>query len=161
MDREIDGLTFRAPDGFEVEETMLSLRAPEPRDLKDPRLMQRQLLTRPNLVVHRKRARPGADLATLAAETSRELADSITGLTGLDLAELAFEDGAPGVLLTYEFPATHAFNLRQYFAIRLDGGMATTLTLTTVAADVSEKTHQAYVNSLRSARLGPPIRKGD
>lgn len=153
MRQTIDGLEIQMPEGFEREETMVAFRAPEPPDLRDPRALQRQLITRPNFVVHRKKAPPGSDLADLAAQTSRELTDSIAGILGLDMAELTFADGATGVLLNYDFPATKAFTLRQYHAIRLDGGIVTTLTLTTVAAAVSEKVQNEYVESLRSARL--------
>lgn len=149
----IDGLEIQTPEGFEREETMVSFRAPEPPNLRDPRALQRQLITRPNLVVHRKKVAPGSDLADLAAQTSRELTESIAGILGMNMAELTFADGVPGVLLNYDFPATKAFTLRQYHAIRLDGGVATTLTLTTVAAEVSEKQQNAYVETLRSARV--------
>lgn len=128
MTETLRGLRFDPPDGFAADEAMLSLRGPPPAAV-DPRVLQKQWPIRPSLIVHR-RSVGDADLELLAGEITAELVNSIVGMQGLTTERFAFDDGAAGFVIGFDFPAPEASTARQYQALRKDDGVLTILTLT-------------------------------
>jgi hypothetical protein len=146
----IDGVVFDAPAEFVREETMVSLRVPASGGAKDPRI---EHPVRPNLVVHRRPAAAGSDLARIAASTGADLARSLPGLSPIESVDLIFADGVKGLLLAYSFPAPKGLRVCQLQALRLDGGMVTSLTVSTEQALLTDAVRVAYVRALASASV--------
>jgi hypothetical protein len=153
MAEDIDRLRLEVPAGFARERTTVTFRVPPERGFADARI---EHPIRPNLVVHR---RAGAvSLAAAVAEVREKLGLSIPGLSKIESSELAFADGAVGVLLSYRFPAARvgALEVCQLQALRVDDGVLTTLTLTTEGRHLDDAARAAYRRSLASATLRPP-----
>lgn len=145
----VDGIRFEAPESFVREETMVSLRVPEEQGMSDPRT---GTPIRPNVVVHRRPERV-ADLSRVTARIRAELATAIPGLSPIEAADVTFTDGRPGVLLAYAMPAPKGLEICQLQAMRIDGGVLTTLTISTEKKALTPERKNAYVKSLVSARL--------
>ena len=152
---EIHGITFEPPPGFAPEETMISLRAARkgakpaaapPLDPAAPRPAE------PSVIVHSRRARPGATVTGAAGDLVADLAKSIPALRNLSTVPFTFDDGEEGVLVAYDFPMPTREVLRQYHALRLDDGQLTQVTLTAVAAQITPQLADAYLKSLASAQ---------
>lgn len=138
---QIHSVTFDPPEGFTPEETMVSLR------------QEGSAHPGPSLIVHSKKARTGAGLEVLTGEAVAELSQSVPGLTQLTQGKITFDDGAVGVLLGYDIPATSPANvLRQYHVLRLDNGRVTALTLTVPSAGLDDAATDRYLKSLISLR---------
>jgi len=146
----IEGIAVDAPDGFVREETMVSLRVPAEQGFSDPRT---RTPVRPNLVVHRRPERDTDDLARVSARVCSELLTSIPGLSAIESADVQFQDGRRGVMLAYAMPAPKGLEICQWQALRLDGGVLTTLTLSTEKNALTPERKDAYVRALTSARL--------
>lgn len=146
------GVRFAPPAEFELVETMLSFRAPNKEELRDPRLLHRQVSVRPNVIVHRKQAKPGVALVDLVGTALAEFIRTMVQLENVQKSEFAFQDGSNGFLIRFDYPATKDKTLRQYHAFRLDDGILTTLALTADAVTVasSEEDEQMYLQSLAS-----------
>ncbi len=145
-----DGLTFDPPADLAPEEATLILRAPP--GPSDPRLLQRQLPVRANLIVHRRRVGPEATLPLMVAEVSAELVSTVTGLRALATEDLRFADGAPGVIVSFEFPMREVAAARQFHALRLDDGVLTDLTLTVDGLTLNDAARKKWFDVLASAR---------
>lgn len=146
------GIVLDPPEGFVAEESMVSFRAPVASQLTDPRMMQKQMPIRPNLIVHTRKVRDGQKLQDLVAEATAELMRSVPGLINLASSQLPFADAAVGTLLMFDFSAGDASTVRQYHALRLDGGMLTTLTMTVNALGLTESMQANHVALLASAK---------
>jgi hypothetical protein len=149
----IRGLRFDPPDGFTADEAMLSLRAP-PQDLVDPRALQKQWPIRPSLIVHR-RGVGDTELELLAGEIVAELVNSIVGMQALTTERFAFDDGAPGMIVGFDFPAPQASTARQFQALRTDAGVLTILTLTVDGLRLTPPEKAKWLACLSSARPVP------
>jgi hypothetical protein len=154
MTETFRGLSFEPPAGFTADEAMLSLRAPPPA-LADPRVLQKQFPIRPNLLVHRRQVGSEADLELLAGEICAELVNSVVGLQALTTERFAFDDGAPGLIIGFDFPAPEAKTARQYQALRTDEGVLTILTLTVDGTRLNDETKRDWLKCLSSARPVP------
>lgn len=136
----VEGFEFAAPPGFRTEEMTVGYRMGLPGSGPGP-----------SIIVQSKPARTGAKLETLAAETMTELTQTIAHLKNLVRAELKFDDGGTGVLLTYEFP-TQTGQLRQYFVLRLHGGRLCTVTLTLPSASLTESNAKTFMQAIASIK---------
>ena len=143
------GLRFDPPADFTIDQTMVSLRAPPPTS-GDPRVMQRQTAIRPSLIVHRRDVGDTA-LEVLAGEVTAELVASIGGLTGLSTESFAFTDGATGLIVGFDFAAAEVMSARQFHALRKDGPLLTTLTLTVDKLSLNEAGRAKWLTMLSSA----------
>jgi len=123
------GLTLDTPKDFVVDQTMISYRGPAP-TAGDPRVLQKQTTIRPSLIVHRKDVGDLATLEILTGEVTAELVSSVAGLSGLTTEAFTFKDGAAGMIVSFDFGAAEVGTARQYHALRKDGRVLTTLTLT-------------------------------
>jgi hypothetical protein len=150
----IRGLRFDPPDGFLADEVMVSLRAPPPQ-LVDPRVLQKQVPVRANLIVHRRRIGDEADLELCAGEICAELVNSVVGMQSLTTERFAFDDGAPGMIVGFDFPAAEAATVRQYQALRIDDGVLSILTLTIDGARLNDDAKATWLKCLSSARPAP------
>lgn len=150
MTETLRGLRFDPPAGFVADEAMLSLRAP-PSTLVDPRARQKQFPIRANLLVHRRVVGDQGDLEIYAGEITAELVNSVVGIKELTTERFAFDDGAPGLVVGFDFPAPEAATVRQYQALRLDDGVLTVLTLTVDGARLDQE-RDSWMACLRSAR---------
>lgn len=149
---DIHGLNLDLPADFTVDEVMVSLRGASVSDLKDPRMLQKQHPVRPSLIVHRRHVGTEAALDLLCAEICAELINSVDGMQDLRTEPFAFDDGAQGSVVIFDFPARHGARVRQFQAARLDGPMFTTLTLTVDAVTLTDKLKETYFKSLASTR---------
>jgi hypothetical protein len=147
-------LKFTPPAEFIEEELMTTWRVPYVPDLKEPRVLQRQVPVRPNLVVHRRTVGEQKDLADVASSVCDQLMRSIDGLSKIATSELVFDDGVTGMLLEYSFPAVGSYEVVQLHAMRLDGGVLTSLTLCTEGSRVTPEVHRRYRECLSSASIG-------
>jgi hypothetical protein len=129
MRMTIAGLRLALPAEFAVDQVMSSWRAPAPTS-GDPRVLQRQTTIRTSLIVHRREAGADASLEVLAGEVTAELLSSIGGLSGLTTETLTFADGAMGMVIGFDFGAPEVGTARQFHALRKDGTVLTTITLT-------------------------------
>ncbi len=154
MVEQIRGLRFDAPEDFVADEVMVSLRAPPPQ-LVDPRVLQKQIPIRPNLIVHRRRIGDGADLELCAGEICAELVNAVVGIKGLTSERFAFDDGAPGMVVGFDFPAPESSTARQYQALRIDDGVLSILTLTVDGARLNDDAKSRWFKCLSSARPAP------
>ena len=146
-------LKFTPPAEFVEEELMTTWRVPYVPDLKEPRMLQRQMPVRPNLVVHRRTVGE-KDLADVTASVCDQLMKSIDGLSKIATSELVFKDGVSGMLLEYSFPAVGSYEVVQLHAMRLDGEVLTSLTLCTEGSRITPEVHRQYRECLSSATVG-------
>jgi hypothetical protein len=142
------GLRFDVPPEFTVDQTMVSLRAPPP-TAGEPRVLQKQTAVRPSFIVHRRDVGDTA-LEVLMGEVTAELVSSIGGLTALTTEGLTFADGAPGLVVSFDFGAPEVGTARQYHALRKDGGVLSTLTLTVDKLSLNDPTKQKWLTMLAS-----------
>jgi hypothetical protein len=146
----IDGVSFDAPGEFVREETMVSFRVPASAGAKDARA---DSPIRPNFVIHRRPAAPGADLAKVVAGTGTDLARSLQGMSPIESADVFFADGAKGVLLAYSFPAPKGLRVCQLQALRLDHGTVTSITASTEAALLTDAVKEKYLRAMSSVSV--------
>ena len=146
----VEGISFEPPPGLEREEVMASFRVPAKAGLRDARV---EHPIRPNLVVHRRPAKPGSDLAAVVASVREQLVKSLLGMSPIESADITFADGAKGVLLAFSFPAPQGLSCAQLQALRLDGGTVTSLTMTTEESHLTPGDRDAYLKALGSAKL--------
>jgi hypothetical protein len=144
------GLSLDLPAGFAADEAMLSLRAPTPAKSLVAPVAQKQTPIRPSLIVHRRLVGPDVPLEMLAGEVCAELASSIVGLTQMATESFAFKDGAPGFLVGFDFPAAEVGTARQYHALRKDGALLTTATLTLDALTLTPAAKATWLATLAS-----------
>lgn len=131
---------------------MLSLRGPAVGDLKDPRMLQKQSPVRPSLIVHRRVVGTEASLDLLCGEVCAELVNSVEGMQDLRTEAFPFEDGVKGSLVVFDFSVKHGAHVRQFQALRLDGPVLTSLTLTVDAVTLNDKAKENYFKALASTR---------
>ena len=112
--------------------------------------MQKQTPIRPSFIVHRREVGDTA-LELLAGEVTAELVASIGGLSALTTETLAYADGARGFIVSFDFAAAEVGTARQYHALRKDGGVLTTLTLTIDKLSLNDATKQKWLALLSSA----------
>ncbi len=153
MPESLPVLKFTPPAEFVEEELMTTWRAPYVPNLKEPRVLQRQMPVRPNLVVHRRTVGEQQNLAEVASTVCDELMQSIEGLSKIATSELVFEDGASGMLLEFSFPAVGSYEVVQLHAMRMDGGVLTSLTLCTEGSRITPEVHRRYRECLASATV--------
>ena len=150
MLRTPDGLQLDPPTGFAIEESMFALRAPEP--AAQPAAANGPPPVRDNLVVRRRQVRPDAELRELAGQMVGELMKSFPSMDGLETSQFDFADGTKGLIVGYRFASMGKVMLRQYHAIRRDGDMLTTLTITVDDERLDLKTRDTYFRAMASAR---------
>jgi hypothetical protein len=150
MSGVIGDLRIDLPDGFAPEEVMATYRLPLEQGYQDPRS---GTPIRPNLVVHRRPDESGGDLPRVVANVQGDLATSVPGLSRVESADIAFSDGAAGVLLAYSMPAPRGLEIAQLQALRLDGDTVTSLTISTEREQLTDERRAAYIAALASARL--------
>src|SRR5262245_39428605 len=96
------------PATFVQEETTVVWAARADTTLADPRVLQKQIASRPSLVTQTRRVARNATLGRLAAEICVDLRATIPIAQPIVARDVAFADGTPGVLLE--------------LALALDGG---------------------------------------
>ena len=136
------GLHLDLPLEFSADQTMVSFRAPPPVK-PDARVIQRQTAIRTSFIVHRRDVGSDAGLGILAGEVTAELVSSVAGLSAMTTESIAFRDGAPGIVIGFDFGAPEVGTARQFHALRKDGAVLTTLTLTVdkMTLNNDKKTH--------------------
>jgi hypothetical protein len=137
----VDRLTLEVPPGMAHEETMMTFYAP----LGDAP-------TRPNIVVHQRRVSP-PDLVDAGAKVGAELVRTLQDISRIISVDLAFDDGAQGVMLEYTF-ATGRGSLHQIQALRLDGDVLTALIITTATELLSKEARAEFLKSITSLSKG-------
>lgn len=142
------GLKMGVPDDFHIDQTMISFRAPAPSAAS--RALQKQTGIRPSFIVNRRAVPEGSSLGILAGELTAELMTGIPGLNGLTTESFRYADGQEGIIIGFEFTQVGTGNLRQYHAMRLDGPLATTLTLTIDKLTLNDATKQKWLSLLAS-----------
>ncbi len=152
MEQTLAGLRIDTPQDWSPDEVMMSFRAP-PSDLKSPMVLNKQLVVRPNLIVHRRPvdAKSAPSIEIVCGEVCAELVSSIPGMENLTTGRFEFQDGASGMLAAFDFPAGNDARVRQFQAMRLDGGMLTTLTLSIDATLLTAELTASYLRTLASA----------
>ena len=100
------GVQFAPPTEFELVETMLSFRAPVKDELRDPRLMHRQMNVQPNVILHRKHAKPDTPLEDIVGIALAEFIRTMVQLENVKKREFTFADGVDGFLISFDYPAT-------------------------------------------------------
>jgi hypothetical protein len=103
-------------------------------------------------VVNRRKIEAGRSLDEVAGDTCAELFQTIPGISEIDTNELAFKDGAQGVLLEYSF-ATAGFTVVQLHALRLDGDVLTSMAISTEKSRLSPQERDRFRRSLASASV--------
>lgn len=147
-------LTITPPDGFVADETVSTWRLPAaPVSLKDPRVMQFQAAVRPNLTAIQRRVPAGTALGDLVAQTCGDLVRHIDGLGSIETTAFDFADGAAGMLLKYTMPVHQKFSIFQLQALRIDGEVCTTLTLSTEASRADDATVKTYLSCIAAASV--------
>lgn len=141
----VGSLRFEPPAPFACDEQMLSFIAPAPPEAAG----------RTSLLVRQKDVPAGAHLARLAGEALADLAQSVKGISHISKAEIAFDDGQPGMLFAYEFAARGHTVLRQFYALRLDGEKLTSITLTADKASLDDATASSFLDAIASLQLDP------
>lgn len=149
------GLKLDTPADFIIDQAMISFRAPPPTAL-EPRLLQKQTAIRPSFIVHRRDVGDAAALPVLAGEITAELVSSISGLSALTTEAFAYVDGAPGILVGFDFGSDEVGTARQYHALRVDDRILTTLTLTIDKLTLNDAAKTKWLTLLSSV-----VRDGD
>jgi hypothetical protein len=144
------GLRLEPPPDFVVDQVMFSYKGPAA-TAGDPRVLQKQTALRPTLIVHRREVGEAAALEILAGEITAELATSVPGLSELASEEMRFKDGAPGIIVSFAFALEEVGTARQYHALRKDGGVLTTLTLTVDKLALNDAVKERWLSVLASA----------
>jgi hypothetical protein len=142
------GLKLAVPDEFAVDQAMVSFRAPAP-VAGDPRVLRRQTVVRPSLIVHRREV-GDTGLEILAGEVAAELLSSIGGLSGLVTEPIAYVDGTHGVVVSFDFGSVEVGTARQFHALRKDAGVLTTVTLTLDKMQLNDTIRQKWLTLLAS-----------
>jgi hypothetical protein len=142
------GLNIDLPADFAIDQAMLSFRAPAA-VVGDPRVLRRQTVIRPSLMLHRRDVGDTA-LEVLAGEVTAELLASIPGLTALTTETIAFVDGHDGVVVGFDFGAPEVGTARQFHALRKDGTLLTTVTLTLDKLQLNDAAKQKWWAMLAS-----------
>ncbi|MHC4393505.1 MAG: hypothetical protein ACYS22_19600 [Planctomycetota bacterium] len=148
---QVGQLRFDPPNGFLSEEVMATFRVPSSDGFEDPRS---STPIRPNLVVHSRPDESRGDVSRLLATVHGELA-VMPGISRIETGDLTFADGTVGVLLAYVMPAPNDLEIAQLQALRIDGDTATSLTISTERAQLSEELKATYLEALASARIDP------
>jgi hypothetical protein len=143
------GLQFDLPPDFGVDQVMISLRG-APATAPDPRVLQKQTPIRPSLIINRRHVGNTASLEVLAGEVTAELVTSVPGLSELATEEMAFNDGAPGIIVSFSFALEELGTARQLHALRKDGNVLTTLTLTIDKLSLNDAGKQRWFNLIAS-----------
>jgi hypothetical protein len=143
------GLKLDTPPEFVMDQTMVSFRAPPPTE-GDPRLLQRQTAIRPSLIVHRRYV-GDVSVEVLAGEVTAELVTSIVGLSALTTESFDYADGAIGILVGFDFAADEVGTARQYHALRKDGPVLTTITLTIDKLSLNDAQKTRWLTMIASA----------
>lgn len=149
------GVQIDTPPDFEIEQAMISFRGPAPTPI-EARALQRQTVIRPSLIVNRRDVGPDATLGILAGEVTAELVSTIDGLSALATEAFSYADGEPGVIVSFDFAAPGVGTARQYHAVRLDGRILTTVTLTIDKLTLTEPIKAKWL-----ALLSSVVRAGD
>lgn len=131
---------FDAPPGFRTEDVTMGMRLPN-----------FGTGVAPSIIMQSKPARPGATLEALAGETLAELTQTVPNMKQGSHAELAFDDGGKGVVLSYGLTTGHG-ELRQYFVLRLHEGQLCTATLTVPTTGLTEGSAMQFMKALTSIR---------
>jgi hypothetical protein len=150
------GLTVAAPPDMVVEQAMVALRGAAPTG-GDPRLLQKQTAIRTSLIAHRRDVGKDASLEVLAGEVTAELVSSIGGLSGLATEAFDFQDGALGLMVSFDFAAAEVGTARQFHALRKDGTVLTTLTLTLDKLQLTDDGKRRWLAVLASASPLNPV----
>jgi hypothetical protein len=145
----ISGLSLDVPADFSVDQTMMSFRAPAPTS-GDPRVLHKQTTIRPSLIVHRRIVGDTA-LEIVAGEVMAELVSSVAGLNGLATEAMTFRDGSPGVIVSFDFGSAEVGTARQFHALRKDGAVLTSLTLTVDKLQLGDASKAKWLSLLASA----------
>ena len=143
------GLSLDLPADFSIDQTMQSFRAPAPTS-GDPRVLHKQTAIRPSLIVHRRDV-GDTGLEIVAGEVMAELVSSVAGLSGLATEAMTFRDGNPGVIVSFDFGSAEVGTARQYHALRKDGPVLTSLTLTVDKLQLSDAAKATWLSLLASA----------
>lgn len=144
------GLRLDPPPDFVVDQVMFSFKG-QPAAAGDPRVLQKQTAIRPSLIVHRRDVGEHAALEVLAGEVTAELVTSVPGLSELASEEMRFADGAAGMMVSFSFALEEVGTARQYHALRKDGGVLTTLTLTVDKLALTDTVKERWLSVLASA----------
>jgi hypothetical protein len=136
----VTGFSIEPPQGFRAQDMTVSFVTGLPDTGPSP-----------SLIVQSKPVPAGATVDKVAAETLGELLQTIPGMAQGTKGEIAFDDGARGVLLAYTM-RTGKGELRQYFAMRVDNGRVCTATVTAPVDGLTEATGQALIKCLKSIR---------
>ncbi len=143
------GVSIDLPADFSIDQTMISFRAPPPTS-GDPRVLHKQTAIRPSLIVHRRSVGDTA-LELAAGEVMAELVSSVAGLSGLATEAMTFRDGSPGVVVSFDFGSVEVGTARQYHALRKDGPVLTSLTLTVDKLQLGDAAKAKWLTLLASA----------
>jgi hypothetical protein len=146
----IGALEMTPPTNFVPEETMMTFRAPDPTELKEPLVLAKQTPSRPNLIVHWRSAGDSPSLEKLAAEVIVELSQSVVGMTEQRSGEFVFADGYVGFIASFEFHAGQNVHLKQWVALRLVGDHVAAFTLT-MGVETPQDVEQKYLEAIASA----------
>ena len=148
----VHGVKFEAPAAFEVDEVTISLRAPKP--FREARVLNKQTAVRPNLVMRRQTLDEPSDLATLSLRLIAEVVQEVPNLQAPTKEAIEFSDGAPGLLLGFDFPLEDdGVCLRQYQAIRIDRSTVTNVLLTIDKNTLTPALDAEYKKYIRSASV--------
>lgn len=149
----VGNLSFEAPEGFAWNETMISLQAPAPQDIRDPRMLQKQaVVARPNLVVNQRTTENFRTIEAIVEDMTKRLRGTIKSMKELKASPLKFADGCEGILLSYLFSFNEKSMLTQMHAVRLDGDTITTMVLTGPGT-LTEDEANLYIKHLASASV--------
>ena len=150
MHQSIPGVLFRPPFDSEPSDAILTLvsrRAPQ----RDARALKSVDPIRPSLVLQRRRVARGTSLEAVAALCVQDVSNVVGSYRVVSTKPLSFADGKDGLLLVYKVRAT-PYLLIQTQALRVDGDVATTLTITS-SASISAEQRETFLESLRSMRV--------
>lgn len=145
--------TFDAPGGFAEDEVTAVWGPRVDPTLRDPRMLQKQVASRPSFVAQTRRVEGGLSLSRLVAEVIRDLADSIPGLAPVVPSDVTFDDGAQGILLELAFSLEPGFDVNQLQVARLDRDIFTTLTFSIDRPSWSSKLRAERLKQLLSLKL--------
>ncbi len=148
---QFQGIEISVPLGFQVEESSLTLRAPQ--GVVEARVLNKQTPIRANLIVNRRLVGPESTIVSLSAEVTAELQAAVNDLEDLSAEPFTFDDGTVGSLVSFRFPFHEAAQIRQFHALRLDAGTFTTLTLTVDGLKLDDQTKSNYLRGLSATQL--------
>jgi hypothetical protein len=145
------GVRFTPPPEFTLDQTLVSMRAPPP-TAGDPRVLHKQTAIRPSFLVHRRDV-GDTPLEVLAGEVTAELVSSIAGLSALTTESFTYDDNVDGMIVGFDFAAESVGTARQYHALRKDGRVLTTATLTVDGLSLNDVTKAKWLALLSSVVL--------